>query len=241
MSAQTHRVRDGECINSIAFQYGFFPDTLWSHADNSGLREKRESPNVLQAGDEVAIPELTAAKESCGTEARHRFRRKGVPAMLRIKFTKRKEPEDAEEPPSPIKGPSEYEEPEVEVNPPEYEPLANAPYVISGDVEDEGKSDGDGMVEIPISPNALEATIVFNKDTPEQLIFELALGVIDPVDTPRGLAHRLSNLNYACLPDSEEEEVIQAALRQFQTDHDLDATGEDDQATRDRLLEVHGS
>lgn len=241
MSAQTHKVRDGECINSIAFKYGFFPDTLWSHADNSGLRKKRASPNVLQAGDEVAIPPLTAAKESGATESRHRFRRKGVPAMLRIKFNKRKEPEEAEEPPSPIKGPSEYEEPEVEEKPAEYEPLANAPYVISGDVEGEGKSDGEGMVEIPISPDALQAIIVFHKDTPEQLIYELALGVIDPVDTPKGQAHRLSNLNYACLPDSKEEDVIKAALKQFQTDQGLKATGESDQATRDKLLEVHGS
>ena len=241
MSAQIHKVSDGECINSIAFKYGFLPDTLWSHADNSGLRDKRSSPNVLEAGDEVSIPELTTAKESGGTESKHRFRRKGVPAMLRIKFQQRKAPEEEEQPPSPIKGPSEYEEPELEEKPAEYEPLADAPYVISGDVEDEGTSDGEGMVEIPISPDALQATIVFHKDTPEQVIFELALGTIDPVDTPKGLAHRLSNLNYACLPDSKEEEIIRAALKQFQIDHELDATGEDDQATRDKLMEAHGS
>jgi N-acetylmuramoyl-L-alanine amidase len=54
--AKKHVVREGECLASIAFENGFFPDTIWRHADNSALKERRENPNVLQPGDVLFIP-----------------------------------------------------------------------------------------------------------------------------------------------------------------------------------------
>jgi hypothetical protein len=98
------------------------------------------------------------------------------------------------------------------------------------------------MVEISIRPNAVKATIVFYAGTENQVSFDLALGNLDPVDTPAGLSQRLNNLHYACPPDAEViDEVVRAALRRFQTEHNLDPTGEPDQATQDKLIVVHGS
>jgi len=81
-----HVVGDGECISSIAFAYGFAPGTIWNDAANSGLRELRGDPNILAPGDEVAIPERTPKVVPAPAGARYTFRRKGVPAVLRLQL-----------------------------------------------------------------------------------------------------------------------------------------------------------
>ena len=52
-----HTVREGECVSSIAYEHGLFPDTIWDHPDNSELKQKRKEMNLLEAGDVVEIPE----------------------------------------------------------------------------------------------------------------------------------------------------------------------------------------
>ena len=51
-------MKEGECVGSIAFEHGFFPDTLWDHPNNAELKGKRGDPNVLLAGDVVHVPDL---------------------------------------------------------------------------------------------------------------------------------------------------------------------------------------
>jgi hypothetical protein len=54
---------------------------------------------------------------------------------------------------------------------------------------------------------------------------------------------RLYNLGYGP-PEREPpwlDEVRAEALKSFQTDHELDATGALDDASRDKLREIHGS
>jgi hypothetical protein len=82
----------GDCFSSIAFEEGFFQDTLWNHPDNAGLRARRQSPNVLLPGDEVAIPALREKRVAVATGKRHTFRRKGVPAQIRIRLLEEGEP-----------------------------------------------------------------------------------------------------------------------------------------------------
>ena len=77
-----HKVKQGECISSIAELYGFFPDTLWDDPANAELKEKRKNPNTLLQGDVVVIPDKQLGNESAATEEQHRFRKKGVPAKL---------------------------------------------------------------------------------------------------------------------------------------------------------------
>ena len=79
-----HDVRRGECMASIADQYGFFWETLWNLADNSELKQLRKDPNVLFPSDVVFIPEKRRREESVSTEQRHAFLRKGVPEKLII-------------------------------------------------------------------------------------------------------------------------------------------------------------
>jgi hypothetical protein len=81
-----HRVQQGECINSIASEYGFFPDTVWKDPNNQALRDKRKDPNALLPGDVVVVPDKRARIEERPTGARHQFKRKGVPALFRLQI-----------------------------------------------------------------------------------------------------------------------------------------------------------
>jgi hypothetical protein len=237
-----HIVREGECIDSIAKRHGFFADTLWKHDDNRPLRDLRKDPNILLPGDVVIIPELRRKDCAGSTEARHRFRRKGVPARLRMKFYRPVAPKPEEGSGGGQYDPSRYEE----LPPPqgrEYEPIANAHFVLNVDGSYiERKSDGEGLVDVPIPPDAVSGSIKFYPGMPEEISFDLSLGGMDPIDTMIGVRKRLNNLGYHCLPSSDElDESLRDALRRFQTAQNLTASGNIDQATKDKLKEIHGS
>src|SRR5438045_657493 len=81
-----HEVSQGECMSSIAAQYGFLWKTIWNDGENAELRGERPNPNLLYPGDVVFIPEKKIKEESCATETLHKFKRKGVPAKLKIRL-----------------------------------------------------------------------------------------------------------------------------------------------------------
>lgn len=71
--AHLHIVKQGECFSSIAKKYGFLEKTLWEHASNSALKNKRNNPNVLLPGDEVNIPDTELKEYSAPTEDTHHY------------------------------------------------------------------------------------------------------------------------------------------------------------------------
>jgi hypothetical protein len=81
-----HVVKQGECMSSIADQYGFFWFTLWNHEKNAELKDRRQNPNVLMAGDRVFIPEKRQKEESGETGKAHTFQLKGVPVKLNLEM-----------------------------------------------------------------------------------------------------------------------------------------------------------
>jgi hypothetical protein len=81
---KAHTVRAGECLSSIADLYGLFPDTIWNDPANSHVKQQRKNPNILLAGDQLIIPDKRLKEASGSTDTRHRFRKKGVPAVLRL-------------------------------------------------------------------------------------------------------------------------------------------------------------
>ena len=118
-------VSQGDSIPSLAKDNGFFPDTIWNHPENAGLRAKRKSQNQLFPGDEVFIPELRKGSETRGTDAVHKFKRKGVPAKLTMRLL--------------MLG----------------QPRKNEKYVLIIDGQTfNGTLDGDGKLEQFIPPNA---------------------------------------------------------------------------------------
>lgn len=95
--AQQHTVREGEDMVSIAEEYGFFWETLWTHADNASLRAEREDPFALAPGDVVAIPEKEPKHETAATGTVHRFRRRGATTELRLQLFKGERPRARED------------------------------------------------------------------------------------------------------------------------------------------------
>jgi N-acetylmuramoyl-L-alanine amidase len=83
---RNHEVQPGECLASIADEYGFFPDTLWEAPENEPLRALRGDPFVLAPGDVVVIPEKKTTEVPIETGVRHRFRRRGVPERLTLRL-----------------------------------------------------------------------------------------------------------------------------------------------------------
>ena len=134
-------VGPGDCMNSIAFERGFYHKTLWDLPENSELKEVRKDPFVLRAGDRVFVPEIAPKEESRPPEQRHVFRRKGVPA----KFTVVLRDGGA--------------------------PRANESYRMCIDGEwRSGKTDADGLLTESIPPNAKSATLVLGDNEEEYTI-----------------------------------------------------------------------
>lgn len=203
MSKQ-YKVKQGDCMLSIAEKHGFFWETVWDHADNAALKEKRENSNELAPGDVVAIPDKREKDESKGATKRHRFKKKGVPAMLRLR---------------------------IEIDD---EAMANEPYRLTIDGRlISGTTDGDGRIEEPIPPNAVRGELRIGRGD-EEMIYPLQLGTLDPLDTENGVRGRLRCLGY----DGEGD--LAEAIREFQGDEGLEATGTLDEPTKQKLVERFG-
>ena len=76
----------------------------------------------------------------------------------------------------------------------------------------------------------------------EEEEYELRLGDIDPITSISGVQRRLKNLGFDCgAVDGKLSTQTSEALGEFQAKHELEVTGQPDQATRERLRTEHGS
>lgn len=89
---QVHVAQEHECLNDIAAHYGLLPEAIWNDPGNADLRALRQDPNVLLAGDVLAIPELREVRHAAQTGKRYRFRRKGVPVQVQFRLLNGSEP-----------------------------------------------------------------------------------------------------------------------------------------------------
>jgi hypothetical protein len=207
-----YTVKQGDCISSIAFESGFFPDTIWNHPENSDLKNARKDPNVLFPGDVVFVPEKELRVETRPTDSRHRFQRKGVPEFLSLRFLNDEEPRAGEE----------YS------------------LSIDGSFGPSGKLDADGACLLPIPPGSKSAILTLG-DPGRNEKYPISLGHLDPIEEISGVAHRLVNLGYLPSASGGESPELSDAVKAFQMDHKLSEENGLDDATRQKLKEVHGS
>jgi hypothetical protein len=206
-----YRVRQGDCIESIAFDHGLLWDTIWFDARNRGLRSARREHSLLKPGDKVHVPDLRPRHESGCTEQRHRFRRNGVPSKLQLRLL--------------FNG----------------EPRGNIEYSLDIDGRlCSGVTDADGCLEHSISPSARQASLILTEGN-EAEEYEIDLGYLDPDSELTGIQGRLANLGFACASTGLPDEETEKALRAFQRLYGLRVTGQLDQRTRKKIVDIHDS
>ena len=163
-----HIVKSGDCILSIAERYGFYWETIWDYPSNSQLRVLRRDPNILNPGDIVVVPNKQIKEESGTTEQRHRFRRKGTPARLRLQLLNR-----------------------------DFQPRAGVSYILEVDgALKEGTTNRQGLLEAAIPPGAVAAVLTYDNEDGFPMRRRLQLGGVDPHSEERGIRQRLANLGY---------------------------------------------
>jgi N-acetylmuramoyl-L-alanine amidase len=118
------------------------------------------------------------------------------------------------------------------------EPRANEKYLLEIDGElIEGTTDGDGKIEHAISPDSEGGRLILNEGAEE---VPVKIGHLDPVDVATGTAQRLANLGFPVSATTHTAgKAIEAAIESFQAANDLEVTGEADEATKDKLEELH--
>ena len=208
-----YTVKQGECVSSIAFQFGFHPDTIWDHAENKEIKELRKNPNVLFAGDVIFIPDKRLDIVDKPTNEVHKFRRLAVPEKFRVNLAW------------------------VGI------PRADLPYkLVIDDLEFDGKTDKDGLIEQSIPPNAKKGKLIIEhkEEDDDDEEYEFYFGALDPTEEKTGPIQRLVNLGYLEREKVSKKEIVKLAVEEFQKNSQLEITGEIDDETRQKLIEVHG-
>ena len=209
-----HRVSQGDCVSSIAAANFMTPETIWDASENEGLKADRPHGNALAPGDVVVVPDPTERVESAAVDQKHRFVRKAVKEKLTLVLLD----EDGE-------------------------PRAELDYQVElgGDhPRIEGTTDGDGKLELELPPRVRSGTLRLEAPDFEEE-HELVFGGVDPITTVRGLQHRLQNLGYACEPTGELDDATKLSIQSFQSDAELEVSGEACDQTRAKLEERYGS
>ncbi|MBM3786570.1 MAG: hypothetical protein FJW30_19605 [Acidobacteria bacterium] len=213
-----HTVVQGDCMASIAKQYGFSDwNEIFDHASNAELKRLRKNPNTLLPGDVVVIPATDDRSESAAVDQWHDFEINTQPTFLRLKL---------------LDG--------------DHNIYSGRKYrlEVEGAVK-EGTVGSDGLIEQEIAADAAEAqlTVFMTEDTTRGgIVWTLQLGHLNPLEDLTGVQARLQNLGYDPGEiDGVLSEETRAALRGFQHKHSLEVTGEADSATLNKLKQLHDS
>ncbi len=137
-------VKEGDSIESIAFEKGLLPQKIWDLHDNEELKKARKDQNILLKGDKLTIPDLQIKQETRPTGKSHKFRRKAVPSMFRLQLF--------------ING----------------SPRANEEYTLSiAGKETKKETDDKGVLESFVKPNVQSAELKIGNDIYELKFGEL--------------------------------------------------------------------
>lgn len=211
MAAQgtTHVLRIGESLESLAYERGLYWPSVWDLEENKALRELREDPHVLAPGDSLFLPDRAAKTVTAAAGRRHVFRRRAIPARLRL------------------------------IALADGQVQSEIPFAVDIDGKVvEGTAGPDGLIEQWILPNAQRVRVRIGLGF-DQRVFEVDVRELQPVATIAGVQARLHNFGYPTAVDGALTYRTQDALRRFQAAHALPVTGEADDATREKLRELY--
>jgi len=210
-----HQVSQGECVSSIAKQYGLRDwQAIYHDPANQALRARRPNPNLLYPGDIVRIPDKAARQTEQPVGQPCTFKVKGRRIHLRLLVE-------------------------------EFDGTAVAGRDYHLEVGTEvftGRTGGDGLVEheIAVDADAGELTVWLDDERQTALYWPLRIGFLDPHDELPGAQERLNNLGLDNLADGATDDRSQAAIKAFQRQHGLAESGGLDAATKDKARAVYG-
>ena len=164
---QPYVIKQGDHLGLLAHKFGFDADTVWNDPANDALRKVRPNPNILLAGDQLYIPDQVDRQPLTLVTGQMNSFVSPDPPMVTI--THQFIGSD----------PSAY---------------ATKAYSIQELGQLTGlETNEDGMVKFEAPVTLDTATVVFT-DTGES--WALAIGNLDPIDTPIGVFERLQNLGH---------------------------------------------
>lgn len=216
--AKTHTVKQGENFNHIAKQHNVADwREIYRHSDNAELRKKRPNPNILLAGDQVVIPDLTKPKVVVRSGSHHKFVLTGQNQKLQLRIVDHAN-----------------------------KPLKFMKTVLTVDgVKKALTTDNSGqlMVEITQASQEIPLDIYLKPDdkNPSHQ-FMLKLSHLDPPDTLEGLQARLNSLGHDCgVVDGVFGGKTRAGIESFQRANNLPVTGQADAQVYKSVQAAYGS
>lgn len=207
-----HDVKQGETLLGLAVKNGLesWKDIL-DRSENADLKKKRADPGILKAGDRVFIPNREMRHEPSAVDALHSFKISRPKAWLRLAV------KDAAG-----------------------EPFGKTYELTVAGKATAGELPADGVIEqaVPVDATEGKLTVLAADGTSQQ--WDLKIGYMDPIDEVSGVQARLNNLGFDCgEPDGELDDDTRAAIRAFQVLTGLEATGEMDDALRQKILSFY--
>lgn len=212
---RNHTVAQGECLSVIANKYGFRDyHTIYDDPANADFKSNRPNPDLLFPGDIIVIPDKGEKNETRATGAVHTFMVPVSSRVLRVAL------QDAC-----------------------WHRLANEPYQFTaGSQSGNGNTNDSGILQEILPNGATQAML-----TARGYTWVLDIAHLNPLDADTadqgvsGAQGRLLNMGYDTgAIDGDLGPQTAASLRQFQQDNGLDVSGELDDGTRSKLIEVHG-
>ena len=201
-----------DSIISLAQAAGFADwHVIYDAPENAALKKKRPDPGVLQAGDQVFLPDFDALTVTLKAPGTYTIHTKSI-----------------------------YAEVHMLLSDPAGKPYANKNWELKvGDRIFKGRTDAQGTVKqkVPATATSGELTVFLDAKGEHKVSWEVAIGGLDPIDSDAGVQGRLNNLGYNTGADEHGKigKGTQRAIRDFQNDHGLPVTGKVDAATRAKL------
>lgn len=215
MSKQvTHRVRQGECVQSIAAAYGVADwRAVYDDAKNAELKKRRPNPNELAPGDLLVlqVPEPEPLRFESGSTQSYKVNLPTAP--LRLFLTD-----------------------------PSGQAMSGKPYKIRiGKKVYEGTVPDDGVVEHQVSATATAAVLEIDLGDAigGKAAIPIRIGHLDPLSVISGVQGRLQSLGFPAPSSGKLDDATRAAIALFQAKIGRTPTGELDDETRAALGKRH--
>ncbi|WP_437547270.1 peptidoglycan-binding protein [Sorangium sp. So ce367] len=217
MGMRPYVVRQGDYLTQIAHRRGFSAEEVWNCPANKELRRRRANPDILQPGDVLYLPDGPEGCDPMPLEIGGENRFAATTPTVEVRLVLRR-----------VDGTA----------------FANKPFRVQGAGMPplDGTTGGDGLALFCVPVQVREVDLSLDDGS---LRCRVRVGHMDPADEPSGIAKRLSHLGYLARVDLGEAEpaarALGEALKAFQRAKGLPETGSVDDATRDALVQVHGS